>query len=609
MNVKKALLAASLLSVYDFQAQQTEAKIDTVYIFDHQLKKQKDFVFLTKLKPEDVERNNTNLSDVLRFQSSVYIKENGKGAVSSPAFRGTTAQQTAFVWNGININSQFLGQGDINNIGFLNADEITIKPGGGSVIYGSGAIGGTVHLDNQLWFDKGFQATLYSSAGSFDTYTNLLKTSYSNKKLSAQFSSNYSISQNDFKVGQKYQSRNGKYFNTDFNFGLGYKVAPFHQLAWITEHYNGTQHYPIFDESQLRTQYQSTTFKSLVSWDFVKQHVENHLKLAYTEDQFGYFEEINQPKSSGGLGKNYIIKNDFNYIFNPKWNVNFLVEFQKNKGEGFQSGITDISRNLISTAALLRYAPQKNVNLEAGIKKDFVEDISSPLLFSFSGKWKWSKHYQMGINLSKNFRYPSFNDLYWQPGGNLSLKSETSQQIELNNSIDLDSFKILVTPYFIDIKNMIRWLPSQYGYWAPFNTDHVKSMGIETKLSFLKTWGNHQLQSVIGYSYTQSTDQESKKQLMYVPLHKASGSIDYRYRFFKVFVQGLYNGLTYTTSNEDNKTSIKPYFVLNSGADLQLFTKYTIGFQINNILNEQYQTVAYYYMPPTNYNIHFKIKF
>ena len=83
--------------------------IDTIYIFDNQLLNSKKFQKISTLKEEDLLKNPANLSEVLRFQSPVYIKENGRGAASSPSFRGTTAQQTAFIWNGININSQFLG--------------------------------------------------------------------------------------------------------------------------------------------------------------------------------------------------------------------------------------------------------------------------------------------------------------------------------------------------------------------------------------------------------------------------------------------------------------------------------------------------------------------
>jgi iron complex outermembrane receptor protein len=40
--------------------------------------------------------------------------ENGLGMVSSPSFRGPHCK--AVIWNGININSQLLGQTDFNTI-------------------------------------------------------------------------------------------------------------------------------------------------------------------------------------------------------------------------------------------------------------------------------------------------------------------------------------------------------------------------------------------------------------------------------------------------------------------------------------------------------------
>ena len=85
-----------------------ERVIDTVIIFDKHINQANKSQKIIKISFEDFTKNTTNLSDVLRFQTPVYIKENGRGMVSSPSFRGTTAQQTAFVWNGINVNSMFL---------------------------------------------------------------------------------------------------------------------------------------------------------------------------------------------------------------------------------------------------------------------------------------------------------------------------------------------------------------------------------------------------------------------------------------------------------------------------------------------------------------------
>src|SRR5690606_41158482 len=67
-----------------------------------------------KLSDSIIKRNSSFLTSLLNYNTLLYFKENGPGGASSVAFRGTTASQTAVVWNGININSQFLGQADFN---------------------------------------------------------------------------------------------------------------------------------------------------------------------------------------------------------------------------------------------------------------------------------------------------------------------------------------------------------------------------------------------------------------------------------------------------------------------------------------------------------------
>ncbi len=588
-----------------------EKIIDTVYVFDNQINKVRIFHNVTKLTSSDLEKNATNLSEVLRFQSPVYIKENGRGAVSSPSFRGTTAQQTAFVWNGININSSFLGQGDINNTGLLGYDQLDIKPGGGSVVYGSGAIGGSIHLNNTLEFNKGLKGSLYSEAGSYETFNTLLRTSYSNEKFSIKFSGNYTISKNDYEVDEKnYINRNGNYYNTTFNFGLSYKLNYNNKISWQSQLFDSSQHYPVFFETTTPTKYKAQNTRSLIAWEYNKKNINNNLRLAYTEENFQYYANIIEPKSSGGSGKNYIIKNDFNYFLNDKLNINIISEFQQNKGEGYQSGIKDVSRSIFSLAGLIRYFPFKKLSFETGVKKDFIEDISSPLLFSFSGKWNALSFYNIKTSFSKNFRYPSFNDLYWQPGGNINLKPETAIQLDMNHEFKINDFSLVISPFYIKIKDMIRWLPTANGYWAPINTDNVESYGSEVQIDYRKKiTENHNINAQLGYSFTKSVNSDTQKQLMYVPLHKFFSNIGYEYKFMKLYIQGMWNGKTYTTSDESNNEALKSYFVLNAGISGTLLKHYSVGFKINNITNTVYETTLYYPLPMRNYSFFVNINF
>jgi len=612
MKILKTLFTSVLLvSLANNAGAQTEdTVIDTLYIFDTHIREAAQFQNVVQLSPKDLRKNTTNLSEVLRFQSPVYIKENGRGGTSSPAFRGTTAQQTAFVWNGININSAFLGQGDINNIGYLTADEMDFKAGGGSVIYGSGAIGGSIHLNNELTFNKGFRGEILLNGGSYETFHHLLKTSYSDSKFSFKFSADYSSSKNDYKVPEKnYFNQNGKYQHTGFNFSTAYRLNSHHTVSWITEFQDGLQHYPIFTSSQIPSQYKTENIYNLVAWDWKQKKWNNSLKVAFTEENFSYFEDIQKPKTSGGKGRDYIIKDNFNYEISPKWKLDFIGEYRKNTGEGYQSGISKIERNALSIAGLLHYSPLENLFFEGGIKKDFVEKITSPVLYSLAGKWKTSEFYTVGFNFSKNFRYPTFNDLYWQPGGNMNLEPEISTQWEMNNEIHFSDFKFSIVPYYMKIENMIRWLPTSKGYWSAFNTDHVTSYGLENRLDYSRKIGENELNANMGYSYTRSQNEENKKQLMYVPLHKIYGMVSFRTKLWEAYIQGTYNGITYTDSEENIEDALSSYFLLNVGIERTLLKHFTLGFKVNNIFDQIYATTAFYYMPKRNYNLSLHINF
>ena len=603
---KQNFFSAVFLCAYLFIFSQ-EKTIDTVFIQDQQFRNSQKTQTIISLSEEDLQKNSTNISEVLRFQSPVYIKENGRGMVSSPSFRGTTAQQTAFVWNGININSLFLGQSDMNNIGLFTADQLRIKSGGGSVIYGSGAIGGTVHLDNSLSFNKGFTGIFFSEYGSFETFNSKLKAGFSTEKFSFNATGSFSKSENNYEIPEKdYKNLNGQYENKSFSLNSGYKINDQNTISWISEIFNASQNYPIFSISQTKTKYESNTFRSLLTWKYRSQKIENYLRTAYLEDEFGYFAKIDGPKSSGGISKTFLVKNDLNYEILRNLSFNFINEFQNQIAEGYGSGIENPKRNTFSTAGLLRFQPSEKIYLEGGAKKDFIENVESPFLFSFGANYKPISWYELKINASKNFRNPSFNDLYWKPGGNLNLRSESSYQVEFSNIFKYKTFKFSVTPFIIEVTDLIRWIPTSGGFWAPENVEKVLSKGIESSLSFTEKFGENNLKLNLGYTYTNSQNQETKQQLSYVPFHKIFGNLDYQYRFFGIYVQGMFNGLTYTSTDENYSEALKPYFVANAGIFAE-YKNFKLTFKVNNIGDQVYETTAYYPMPKRNYLLNLNI--
>src|SRR5690554_7525095 len=167
---------------------------------------------LEKLADSVVKRNPASLTDVLRYNSSIYFKENGSGMVSSPSFRGTNAAQTAVIWNGININSVFTGQTDFNIISPFNYDEISIRSGGGGVQYGSGAVGGSVHLNNNFSFYDDDVTNLGFRYGSFGTFGGNISTIQTWDDHYLNVGVDFISSENDY----EYISKNGKNHHAEF---------------------------------------------------------------------------------------------------------------------------------------------------------------------------------------------------------------------------------------------------------------------------------------------------------------------------------------------------------------------------------------------------------
>ena len=175
MTLRKIfLLPLLLLCLFTSAQNDTIAQLDEVIISDTQLKDFSNTQSVQKLNDSVINRNASSLTSLLQYNTVIYFKENGLGMVSSPSFRGTTAQQTAVLWNGININSQLNGQTDFNVLNTRDFGSISVKAGGGSVAYGSSAIGGTIHLNNDLAFGDRFANTLRLDYGSYNTLGHII---------------------------------------------------------------------------------------------------------------------------------------------------------------------------------------------------------------------------------------------------------------------------------------------------------------------------------------------------------------------------------------------------------------------------------------------------
>ncbi len=197
-----AIIVSVMLPVFVFSQvseSDTTLNIQEVIVNDTRLE---NFSTGTKVQNFDSETleqfDGDNLSDLLINESGIFIKTYGLGSLATSSFRGGSASQTVTLWNGFNINSPMNGQLDFSLVPAGLTNNVKIQHGGTSALWGSGAIGGTIHLNSIPVFDKGITAAASFEAGSFGTFKEKVSFEISKPKWISALKFSHNNAKNNF---------------------------------------------------------------------------------------------------------------------------------------------------------------------------------------------------------------------------------------------------------------------------------------------------------------------------------------------------------------------------------------------------------------------------
>lgn len=584
--------------------------LQEVVLSDSKLQQFADGIKVRLLNDTVIQRNKGMLTDNLQFSTPIYFKQNGYGMVSSASFRGTSAQQTAVVWNGININSQLTGQTDFNTVMAQNLNEISVRSGGGSTQYGTGAIGGSVHLNQNLLFDQPLINHLRLAYGSFNTRSIFYNTGWGTKKSSINIGLGHLSSANDYKyLDTDRRNENGAFANQNVDIAFGALLSANNLLKFYHNTFIGDRDFSGTLTAPSNDNYQDLNTRSLVEWTNFKSNNVQRIKAAYLTERYRYYANKERDEFSFGRSRSFLL--NYDYLYQHKnWKFNGIIEANNVNANG--SSILKEDRNRLAGILLISHSPYDKVSYGIDVRKDWVSDFDSPFVFSMDMKYNLTENYVVNLNASKNFRIPTFNDLYWEGSGsegNLELLPETSLQAEIGQTLKTKYYSLSLNGFYIATTDLIQWRPDLSGNWSPINIKDVTQYGLEFETDLHKKFGSHYLKWNNSYAFTKAIDNESKKQLIYVPFHKITSNLLYTHKKWSSYIQGLYNGVVYTTT--DNNQNIADYLVLNAGLTYSFPKKLGIiaetQISVKNILNENYQNVAFRPMP--NRNIHLNLNF
>lgn len=581
-------------------------------------------------------------AELLGSNPSIFVKQYAPGGLATLSLRGTGAGHTQVYWNGVPVNSPMLGQGDfaLGNASTLGSTRLIY--GGASLSEGSGGLGGALEFSSQV--QKGIQA--FGEYGSFQSWRAAASLGMANSDQNAGIALATNASDNDF-----------PYAN------VALPGAPVqHQAHAVTRQYSGSGH-----ATRRLGDHNSWLSANAYGQYAQRQLPPTMLTTNLTESQQDYalrgrlawwvniagFGSFNTAVAAIREGLDYqntqagidAASNFTRLHFRTDFLTRFTYKHLRLRGAGLQwmrdqvqsEGLPGGKTRSLGSGYVAFEATRRNFSADLLLREERTDSLWSPLLGYVGLDWAWLTHLRRDgegrrhattshllANISRNYRLPTLNDLYWSPGGNANLSPEHSLSAELKLDArtpargDEMLFRYAVSAFANRIDGWVLWTPGSTGIWSPENLGRVWARGAEASLGADFQRGKWQLHLETAYTFTRSTNEIAKspadssvgKQLIYTPVHNWRGNLTLERGDWRLSYQQGLTGLRYTSA--DNADWLPAYTtgdislawrhaLANKEAEntTGTATRHAIGIRLlaSNLWNVQYQTIAWRPMP------------
>ena len=607
-----------------------------------------------------------SMGDILSQHSCLFIKNYGRATEATAEFRGTSPSHTQVLWNGLKLNSPMIGTFDFSTIPSYFIDEANLYHGASSLNVTSGGLGGAVELLTQTQGREGTHAQLIQGIGSYGTYDDFLRLDYNNKRLSLTTRIVYSTSDNEYdytnydkKVDEKDEygntirsyhptERNRSGYFTDIHAmqQIGYKIDSRNSLAlnvWYTYLKRGLPFLSVDykEASDFRNEHKDNTLRTVLAWDSRSEKGSLSVKAGWQHSSTNYqYYTLRQGTrnditvSESNTNTAFMLA-DYDITLTSKFMISAGLSVYLNKVNSKDKSPFHIGDNInrqrwdYEGNIQARWRPTDVIALAMALRQNcYGSEFTSPVPVLFVDYVIYKPwNIVLKASVTRNYRYPSMDDLYFQPGGNKDLQPESGFTydggVEMKKTTSAWSIKTNITAFNSYINDWILWTPNARGFWQPSNVKKVHNYGMEAMADLsLKLTKETKASIVMNYAWTpsinegkrmNSNDESYGKQLCYVPETSANINLRLSHRSWILQYHWIhYSERFTTTSNEVSYITgkLKPYYMSNVSLEKDIRLKhFTLSAKavVNNLFSTEYVTVLSHPMPGRNYELFIKL--
>ena len=617
-----------------------------------------------------------SMADVLSFNSPLFVKQYGRATLSTVSFRGTGPSHTQVTWNGMRISNPMLGMADFSLIPSYFIDEASLLYGSSSLSDASGstgALGGLVKLATTPLKERGFSLHFVQGIGSFLTFDEYLRLGWADERWQLSTRLSYQTSENDFRYRNRDKKENiyndqmeivGSYYPIERNRSGAFRDLHLLQEVYYTTsggdrlglnlwYIDSNRELPLLttdyaEETSFENRQRENTLRTLLSWEHLRGNWRIAAHGGYVHSWQAY--DYKRDAGSGQLIPMTQSRSTINTLYaqvEGEWSLGerwlltaslgahqHFVESRDRQlvlQEGNQ-GILGYEQARIELDASLsaKWRPTERLGIAAVVREAMygrrwttpIPALYLDFLLSERG------NLLLKGSLSRNYRFPTLNDLYFLPGGNPDLKNERGLQYEAGLSFAVgkaERYALSGSASWYDqrIDDWILWLPTTKGFFSPVNIKRVHAYGVAVE-GRAEVWLSKQVRLALNGSFTWSpsinegepispADNSVGKQLPYQPEFSAAASGRLTYRGWALRWQWNYYSTRYTMSSNDIALSgtLPPYFMNNLSLEKAFswrWADFSAKVAINNLFDEEYLSVLARPMPGIHGEIFLSIK-
>jgi vitamin B12 transporter len=572
------------------------------------------------------------VAELLQDRTPLYIKSYGPGQLASISIRGTSAQQTAVLWNGLNIMLPTLGQNDFALLPAGANTRLAVQPGPAAALYGSGAIGGAVLLNTAPDWRPGLRGSVQADAGSFGLRGGSAEVSTATAAVAVRVAASYRQALNNYPYttqefgGPVRRLLTGAALRHQWSIApeVALRVGEAGQLtasAWFTDTDREVQ--PGVIGTSRHAQQLDQSRRLVLSYRHqASARAQWLVRAAAFEDVLNYHDDglISDSRVRTTQGQA-----EYTAAIGTRGSLRLGAEAQH-----FSTTFREYARpltteNRAAAFALFRYDPQPRLRLTANLRQAALPQ-GNPLTPTAGLEWDvWTngpapdslsnsatQSLTFKASAARSYRAPTLNERFFNPGGNPNLRPEIGLGYEagLLHRAQLAARTTLqteLTSYRQLVDDWVQWTPGPEGFWQPHNIRQVLTQGLEASTALTLRRGAHRLGARAAYAFTQARTRQATaddpvpvgQPLPYVPTHTGTLSLNYAWHAWRVAAATSAASYRYTDANA--QAFLPGYGLLGGsvGYALRLHgTEALLLLQGNNLLNHAYESYESRPAPP-----------